>query len=296
MFFSKKETNEVLIDKDQLLALQQKAALLDQLRAAGLSDTVQQIIHNAQNVNQASDQRLAAIENNLAMLQNMIAQSAEIERLSGQAFSSAQQTAETSAESIVQLQALASKIQTAAGNIEAFSELLQSLDQNNRNIDQSVEPIKGIANQTNLLALNAAIEAARAGEHGRGFAVVADEVRTLANTANTSAEQIQKEMSSIMSISNTIILKQDEIVESIHQSREIAETTSVHLTSLNDMAKTSTRAAGTVIEQLRIQSQESQHVCDNMRQVADDTREALQRSSTNLQLGEQLLQNLSPLN
>lgn len=93
---------------------------------------------------------------------------------------------------------LADIVRTSANSVESLAE-------NSQEIGHTITEIKGIAEQTNLLALNAAIEAARAGEQGRGFAVVADEVRSLAQRVQDSTDQIQTTLDRLLAAMNTAV-------------------------------------------------------------------------------------------
>jgi aerotaxis receptor len=92
-----------------------------------------------------------------------------------------------------------SSVDALAKDVSKSSVAAKELTKEAEQIGQITDEIQGIADQTNLLALNAAIEAARAGEHGRGFAVVADEVRALSSRTHSATEQIQSSMNGIQS-------------------------------------------------------------------------------------------------
>jgi methyl-accepting chemotaxis protein len=109
-------------------------------------------------------------------------------------------------------------IHAVAENVEHTAKQVAELAENSRNIGQILDVIHNVAEQTNLLALNAAIEAARAGEAGRGFAVVADEVRTLAQRTQSSTSEIERLIQAMREGT-------DNVMQSMQTSRERAERT-----------------------------------------------------------------------
>ena len=140
---------------------------------------------------------------------------------------SANKATQDSAEASDIVNKAAQSVQDLRGEISQASTVIIALEDDVKNISSSLEVIQGIAEQTNLLALNAAIEAARAGEQGRGFAVVADEVRQLASRTQASTGDIHKMIEQLK-------LGSDKAVTAINASQVKGDATLQHATSASE--------------------------------------------------------------
>ncbi|WP_001026253.1 methyl-accepting chemotaxis protein [Vibrio mimicus] len=162
---------------------------------------------------------------------------------------------------------------TTVKNIDLLSSTLQksqhsiaSLNAFVEKIGGAVSIIQGIAEQTNLLALNAAIEAARAGEQGRGFAVVADEVRSLATRTHQSTEEITRVVSNIQSQMSQVVddidLCNDQGQETLNASRQLDESLQQILRDMNTIQDNSQRIAAAIEEQGSVMNHVSESISE----------------------------------
>ncbi|WP_412151020.1 methyl-accepting chemotaxis protein [Bacillus methanolicus] len=162
---------------------------------------------------------------------------------------------------------------------------VQGLDEKTKQISKLVQVIQEIANQTNLLALNAAIEAARAGEHGRGFAVVADEVRKLAEQVSFSVSDITKIVKGIQIESNNVVSSLQAGYKQVEEGtgqieitgqtfQKIYEAVSLMAEKVNDISNS--------MEQLAKSSVEMNRSIENVASVSEQSAAGIEEASASI--------------
>ena len=157
--------------------------------------------------------------------------------------------------------------------VESSSLIITELSQTIGKISEITKVIKDIADQTNLLALNAAIEAARAGEQGRGFAVVADEVRKLAERTSLSTTDITNMVETIHNQTGSSVRAMEEVKREVEASASYSASTNKTLNQISEAAVQVTSLANQIASATREQSSASEEIASSMEAISTLTEE-----------------------
>ena len=234
------------------------------------------------------DQQQEALEMVVSAVDQMAATVQEIAANASQSADSSEAARSAFAAMQGTLQRMIGRQDQLLGGLREADQVVQTLAGNSQQIASVLEVIRGIAEQTNLLALNAAIEAARAGEQGRGFAVVADEVRSLAMRTRTATEEIVQIIATLGDSSQQAL---SSMQGSTTQARALEDETQAVLTTLSDLEQSLQAVHGLAFQIAAAAEQQAattQEVNQHMHQLSAMTAENRENAANTRHSGERL--------
>ncbi|WP_085655276.1 MULTISPECIES: methyl-accepting chemotaxis protein [unclassified Pseudomonas] len=264
---------------------------------AKLQGMITQVVASVQSVSDSSEhtadiairtnigiqKQMAEIDQVATAVQEMTATAQDVARNATQAAQAASHADQAASQGMQIVRDTSNSIGVLAVEIGKAVDVVQTLAKDSENINAILIAIRGIAEQTNLLALNAAIEAARAGEQGRGFAVVADEVRNLAQKTQQATEEIQSMIQQLQQGTRDVVRvmedsqnRTDESVQHAAKAAEALETITQAVSVINDM---NTQIASAAEEQSAVADDINRNVI-NIGQVANEVAGGADESSS----------------
>ena len=244
-------TEQLAASSEELTASAHQSAQASEQVAQSVTNSASAVVEQQQQVGDAMD----AIDDAMTSINHLNDTASEVAKqadASNQEAIAGSKAIETAVSQIVSVETI---VNSSAGTVD-------KLGQRSKEIGQIVETISGIADQTNLLALNAAIEAARAGEQGRGFAVVADEVRKLAEESQAAAQRIS-------SLIGAIQTDTDNAVKSMHDGSVAVREGTKSVEDLKNTFATICSASDGVMQRTRDMSADLTNVMNNTQTIKD---------------------------
>jgi len=265
----------------RLLRNAQQSATSVSQAASQLSVASAQITRSSNQQSESAASMAAAVEELTVSVDNISQHAAEANTLSAHA-------GKLSAEGGSMVGSVVSEMQRIADSVTESAKVIEELGQQSEQISAIVGTIKEIADQTNLLALNAAIEAARAGEQGRGFAVVADEVRKLAERTASSTQEISAMILAIQEGTSRAVTSMKQGVDRVENGVTITARTGDAMTQIEQEANKVVAMVSEISDALRQQSAASTDIAQNVEKIANMAEENSQSVSQSAATAAQL--------
>ncbi len=296
-------TDQTALKEQQSRIEAQNALMADTAaKAANTSDRMasasQQLSAQIEQANQGAQEQNHRVQETVTAVEEMNATILEVARNAGETATGAQAArdkAREGADLVAQVVAAVDGVREAAGRLK---DNMRDLGRQAQGIGAVLGVISDIADQTNLLALNAAIEAARAGEAGRGFAVVADEVRKLAEKTMHATKEVGEAITGIQRGTAETERMMDQAAAAVDQATSLAERSGGSLSeivTLVESAGDQVRAIATAAEEQSATSEEINRSIESISRIASETADAMAQSAQAVTELAELAQNLSAL-
>lgn len=245
----------------QLLSQIRHAAAELSTASATVASTTEQLTASAHEQSRSSASIAASVEELSVSIESVSANSAQARTIANQSGEQARQSGQVINDTVLSMTRIADVVLATSGQVE-------QLGKSSEQISNIVNVIRSIADQTNLLALNAAIEAARAGEQGRGFAVVADEVRMLAQRTGQATNEISAMIGTMVSSTNQAVAQMSAGVSQVNQGTELAGAAGRAIEEIQQNFQQVVQVVETISLSLQEQNAASNEVAGHIERIA----------------------------